>query len=36
MLQPIARRVALVAVQAALAAAGILAIMLVFSRPAHA
>ena len=35
-MQPTARRIALVAVQAALAAAGIFAVMLLFSRPAHA
>src|ERR1700722_11071051 len=34
--QPMVRRVALMAMQAALAAAGIFAIMLLFSRPAHA
>ena len=36
MLQPMVRRVALGAMQAALVAAGIFAIMLLFSRPAHA
>src|ERR1700678_4252025 len=36
MLQPMLRRVALGAMQAALAEAGILVIMLLFSRPAHA
>ena len=36
MLQPMVRRVALGAMQAALAAAGIFVIMLLFSRPAHA
>ena len=35
-MQPTARRIALVAVQAALAAAGIFVILLLFSRPAHA
>ena len=36
MLQPMVRRIALGAMQAALAAAGIFVIMLLFSRPAHA
>src|ERR1700729_4138713 len=35
-MQPMVRRVALGAMQAALAAAGIFVIMLLFSRPAHA
>jgi hypothetical protein len=35
-MQPTARRIALVAVQAALATAGIFVVMLLFSRPAHA
>ena len=35
-MQPMVRRIALAAVRAALAAAGIFVIMLLFSRPAHA
>ena len=35
-MQPAARRIALVAMQATLATAGIFVVMLLFSRPAHA
>src|ERR1700722_16725170 len=36
LMQPMVRRIALAAVQAALAAAGIFAVILLFSHPAHA
>ena len=36
MSQPVVRRIALAAMQAALAAAGIFVVLLLFSRPAHA